>query len=76
MLARLIALAIHELAAPVIAEYRKLDAPPSCDHAPSQPDTHRYDPASVTAIETERASSWDHDKTPPVTAFGFGRAGD
>lgn len=72
MLAKLLALIIHEAVAPVVAEYRKLDAP-RCEHG-AQPDTHRYDPASVTAIDTERASSWDHDTRKPVTAarFGFG----
>jgi hypothetical protein len=63
MLARLIAVVIHE----VREELRKLDLPAA---EPENP--HRYDPASTTAGDTERAGSWDHDKTPPVTAFGFG----
>jgi hypothetical protein len=66
MLAKLIAVVIHE----VVTEYRKLDPPPAAE----PPDPHRYDPASTTAASAERAGSWDHDKTPPVTAFGFGLA--
>jgi hypothetical protein len=64
MLARLIAVVIHE----VREELRKLDPPP----AGEPQDPHRYDPASTTAAHTERAEGWDHDKAPPVTAFGFG----
>jgi hypothetical protein len=67
MLARLIAVVIHE----VREELRKLDEPPTGEPQ----DAHRYDPASTTAGETERAGSWDHDKAPPVTAFGFGVPG-
>jgi hypothetical protein len=69
VLARIIAVIAHEIA----AEYRKLDAAaPECErpHAGE----HRYDPASVTSITTERAASFDHDTRPPVTArvpFGF-----
>lgn len=64
MLAKLIALVIHE----IVTEYRKLDGQ---QEASPGPDGHRYDPSSTTATETERAPSWDHDKTPPVRAFGF-----
>lgn len=64
MLAKLIAVAIHE----VREELRKLDTP-----AETPQDTHRYDPASTTASETERAGTWDHDTAPPLRAFGFTR---
>ncbi len=63
MLAKIVALFIAEIR----EELRKLDPPP----AGEPQDVHRYDPASTTAAETERAVSWDHDKTPPVTVFGF-----
>jgi hypothetical protein len=66
VISKLIAVVVHE----VVTEYRKLDAPPES----TLQDPHRYDPASTTAADTERAGSWDHDKTPPVTAFGFGTA--
>ena len=75
MLAKIAALVAHEILKPIMAEYRKLDAPPpSCDreHAGDR----RYDVASTTASETERAPSWDHDKRAPETAqrrIGFGR---
>jgi hypothetical protein len=64
MLAKLIALVVHE----IVTEYRKLDRQPeTSDGSP------RYDPASTTSVVTERAEGWDHDKRPPVTArFGFG----
>ncbi len=76
MLAKLLAVAIRE----VREELRRLDEPPAPQApepqpGPPQPDEsrHRYDPASTTGASTERAASWDHDKTPPVRAFGFGR---
>jgi hypothetical protein len=62
MLAKLIAVVIHEIR----GELRKLVPPPAAEQDP-----HRYDPASTTAAGTERAGSWDHDKTRPVTGFGF-----
>lgn len=65
MLARLIAVMVHE----IVTEYRKLDS--HCGEAAE--DAHRYDPASTTASETERAPGWDHDKASPVTGFGFSR---
>jgi hypothetical protein len=68
MLAKLIAVVIHEIR----EELRKLD-PPQAEPQDAPADPHRYDPASTTSAVTERASAWDHDKTPPVTAFGFGR---
>jgi hypothetical protein len=67
MLAKLIAVVIHE----VVTEYRKLDGQQNADAAPAADDSHRYDPASTTAADTERAPSWDQDKEPPVRAFGF-----
>lgn len=76
MLARLIAVAIHE----VREELRRLDAA----SAPASPpekngeEQQRYDLRSVTSLNTERAASWDHDKRTPVTAarFGFRPPGD
>jgi hypothetical protein len=66
MLAKLIAVAIHE----VRAELHKLDPPATAPQADEMP---RYDVSSTTAASTERASSWDHDTRPPVRAsFGFG----
>jgi len=67
MLAKLIAVVIHEIR----EELRKLDPPPAAEPE----DTHRHDPASTTSAVTERGASWDHDKMPPVTGFGFGPAG-
>ena len=67
MLARLIAQTIHN----VREELRKLD-PPQPPEQPAEPDTHRYDPASVTTIDSQRAAAWDFDKRPPVTAARFG----
>lgn len=70
MLAKLIAVVIHE----VRAELRRLDEQASAPAEPQTDSTHRYDPASVTAIDTERAPSWDHDKRSPAVAassFGF-----
>ena len=68
MLAKLIAVAIHEIR----EELRKLDPPA----AETPEDKHRYDPASTTAGETERAKTWDHDTSPPARAFGFGANGN
>ena len=65
MLAKIVALVIHE----VVTEYRKLDH--ECRSEPER----GYDVASTTAAETERATTWDHDKRVPATAadvrFGF-----
>lgn len=83
MLARIAALVAHEaharLVVPVLAEYRKLDAPPpACDrdHFADRPP---YDPTSTTGAQVERADGWDHDKRAPVVAactpFGFGPFG-
>jgi hypothetical protein len=65
MLAKIIALVIHE----IVAEYRKLDTPPAVPQVDAMPG---YDVSSTTAASTERAASWDHDTKPPVKAFGFG----
>lgn len=73
MIAKLIAVAVHE----VIAEYRKLEAGQAdqaegaVPEAPAPEPASAYDPASTTALTTERAASWDHDAKPPVRAFGF-----
>ena len=83
MLAKLIAVVIRE----VRDELRKLDEPhavrqypgPSPSSLPESPEPdpapYQRDPASTTSADTERPPSWDHDKTPPVRAFGFGKAG-
>ena len=66
MLARLIAVVVHE----IVTEYRKLDAQGKPE--PQREAPPAYDPASTTSVITERATSWDHDTSPPVSAFGFG----
>ena len=76
MLAKLVALIAHEILGPIVAEYRRLDAPEPADvpdePAPSLP---AGELSCVTSV-TERAPGWDHDTRAPVTAraTGFGRA--
>jgi hypothetical protein len=72
VLARIVAVVLHEVLEPVLAEYRKLDH--ECPPAPDPAAEHRYDVASTTAVVTERPNGWDHDQRRPVTAarFGFG----
>lgn len=71
MLAKILALIIHE----VVSEYRSLDQPtePQRPEPCTRPhaDEHRYDPASTTAAQVERAAGWDHDTRPPATRIGF-----
>jgi hypothetical protein len=63
MLAKLVALVIHE----VVTEYRKLD------RAAEGADDRRYDVASTTAAEVERAAGREHEQPPAAAvAFGFG----
>lgn len=78
MLAKIAALAAYEararLVEPVLAEYRKLNAPPSCGR-PHYDDRPAYHPHSTTGAHVDRAVPYDHE-TPPVTAkrpFGFGQ---
>jgi len=72
VLARLTAVILRELAAPVIAEWQRLDAleaGAACErpHADGPPPSL----PSVTCASTERANGWDHDTRQPVTAAGF-----
>jgi hypothetical protein len=64
MWARLAALVVHEVVGPVVAEYRKLDAPPP---APGR----GYDVASTVSAHVERAPG---NAEAPAAAFGFGSA--
>ncbi|HET9893674.1 MAG TPA: hypothetical protein VFQ44_01825 [Streptosporangiaceae bacterium] len=73
MLARLIALLIHELATPIISEYKRLDAPPPPCPLLHVDASRERDMASTTYATTERAPAWDHDKRPPATALGCDR---
>lgn len=71
MLAKLIALVIHDLAAPIVREYQRIDAPPPpCPYKHTE-DQH-CDIAGTTSACTERAQQWDHDRRAPATALGFG----
>ena len=72
MLARLTAVILRELAAPVIAEWQRLgalEAGAACcrPHADGPPEQL----LPVTSAVTERANGWDHDTRQPVTAAGF-----
>jgi hypothetical protein len=65
LLGRLVATVAND----IITEYRRLTAVPAGDGPAQLP--------SVTAADTERAPSWDHDKRSPAVAaherpFGFG----
>jgi hypothetical protein len=73
VLAKLIALIIHELAEPVVAEYRKLDGQPEsrATDAPGTDADAAWLP-TVTAADTEHAPQFDHDRRSPVTAAQVG----
>jgi hypothetical protein len=70
MLARLTALLAREILAPVIDEYRRLEAVTECGRP------HADDPPEqllpVTSASTELAQRWDHDQRQPVTAARTG----
>lgn len=63
MLAKIVALVAHEILAPVLAEYRKLDA------GPAEPAGQPQGELSCTSASTERA--WAPAAEAPAAAFGF-----